>query len=192
MRVKLQDVRQDAGQQVQDRQLLQALQLLQPQGRRNGVNWVLSPDGLRLTAVGAIARTESQPMMKGDLKTVVNEIGKALRRVQGDDPVQGIAALGVVQRATMKARRLLRTMQELTEIPTEEEIRTLTQVQFFRAALQQPGTTRLGNARSALSKAVASVRQATNVKEASKGFDEVEKTTAALRSLLWELKPKKS
>ena len=63
----------------------------------------MSPDGLRLTAVGAIARTESQPMMKGDLKTVVNEIGKALRRVQGDDPVQGIAALGVVQRAKLSA-----------------------------------------------------------------------------------------
>ncbi len=91
----------------------------------------------------------------------------------------------------MRARRLLRTMKELTEIPTEEEIRALSQVQFFRAALQQPDTTPLGKARSALSEAVVSVRQATSLEGARKGFDDVEQSMAALRVLLWEEKPKK-
>ncbi len=64
-------------------------------------------------------------------------------------------------------------------------------MQLIRAAVQQPATTPLAKARSALSQAVVSVRQATNVEEARKGFDEVEKTMAALRALLWEQKPKK-
>jgi hypothetical protein len=91
----------------------------------------------------------------------------------------------------MRARRLLRTQKDLVEKPSEEEIRALNQMQFFRAAIQQADTTPLGKARAAVDQAVVSVRQATNVEEASKGFDEVEKTTAALRSLLWALKPKK-
>ena len=142
-------------------------------------------------AVGAIAGAEAQPLMKGDLKATVEEIEKALRVVEGDDLVKSRAALDVMQRASMRARRLLRTMKELTEIPTEEEIRALSQLQFFRGAIQQPGTTPLGNARSALSQAVVSVRQATSLEGARKGFDDVDKSVLALRNLFWEQKAKK-
>ena len=91
----------------------------------------------------------------------------------------------------MRARTLLRTQKDLIEKPSKDEIRALSQVRFFRAALQQPATTPLAKARSAVEQAVVTVRQATNVEEARKGFDEVEKTTAAVRALLWEQKPKK-
>lgn len=169
-------------------QLNQAPPNAQAQGRM--IQFVWRQDGQDLVTV-LHPGTEAQPLMQGDPKTVVEEIEKALRGVQGDDLAKGLAALDAVQRAIMKARTLLRTQKDLIKKPSVAELRALSQVRFFRAALQQSDTTPLWKARSAVEQAVVTVRQATNVEEAKKGFDEVEKTTAALRSLLWELNPKK-
>ncbi len=151
---------------------------------------------IRLTALrvnGTIVRQgrEPEPLMQGDLKTTIEEIQRVLRVVRVGDLTQGLAALDVVKRGIMKARRLLRTQKDLTETPSEDEVRALTQMQYFTAFLQQSNPTPLDEAESALKQAIVSVRKATDIEEAKKALDEVEKSLAALRALLWEKKSSK-
>ena len=139
---------------------------------------------------GTIVRQgpEAEPLMQGDLKATVEEIQKVLRAVRVGDLAQALAALDVVQRGTMRARRLLRTQKDLVEKPSEDEVRALTQMQYFSAFLRQSDPTPLEEAHSALKQAVVSVRKATDLEEAKKALDDVEESLAALRILLWEKK----
>ena len=92
----------------------------------------------------------------------------------------------------MKARRLLRTQKGLVDKPSEDEVRALTQMQYFTAFLHKSNATPLDEAESALKQAIVSVRQATDIEEVKKALDEVEESLAKLRALLWERKgPKK-
>ncbi len=149
-------------------------------GQDRGERTILvSPDGQ------SIAMSSSrQPLMRGQLRLAVEELEKAHQDL-GVDPEKNLLALNTVERAVMKTRRALAAQTDKAEVP-EPDTETDGSWMVFVSTAGPVDQTPLQKAQGYLRHTVTSVRYASDPDEARWTLDEVEKSAAALRALLWE------